>query len=200
MTEAELDVHLRECYPEHRFTEPYVWRKGRYDRPAQPVVGVCWHEARAYCAWLSAQTGEAYRLPTEVEWEAAARGQAGRAFAFGDAFDEQKANTVETRARRTTPVGVFVGGDTPEGVSDLSGNTWEWTSSLFGMDQFVPDYAYPYRAQDGRESAEAGNYVMPVVRGGAYNLDHAMARAAFRIGDMPCLRYSNNGFRLASPG
>ncbi len=97
MTDEELTAHLHELYPEQRFTEPRFWRDERFNDPLQPVVGVCWYEARAYCTWLAAQTGPAMRLPTEVEWEAAARGREGRAYAYGDAFDPLKGNTVETR-------------------------------------------------------------------------------------------------------
>ena len=92
-------------------------------------MGVCWHEARAYCAWLSAQTDRTYRLPTEHEWEAAARGQARRPYAYDGQFDPAKGNTAETRLKRTTPIGVFPEGDTPDGISDLAGNSADWTSS-----------------------------------------------------------------------
>ena len=71
--------------------------------------GGCWFEARA-CAWLSAQTGETFRLPTEAEWEAAARGVQCRRYAFGDDFDAARCNTFETHVRHTTPIGVFPGG------------------------------------------------------------------------------------------
>ena len=86
-------------------------------------MGLCWHEARAYCAWLSAQTDRTYRLPTEHEWEAAARGQARRPYAYDGQFDPAKGNTAETRLKRTTPIGVFPEGDTPDGISDLAGNS-----------------------------------------------------------------------------
>ncbi len=65
----------------------HYWDDSRFNHPAQPVVGVSWFEARAYCAWLSAQTGQAYRLPSEVEWEAAARGFESRQYAYGPDFD-----------------------------------------------------------------------------------------------------------------
>ena len=115
---------------------PRFWDDPDFNNPAQPVVGVCWYEARAYCAWLSAQfsplpAGEglgvraAFRLPTEAEWEAAARGLGkGRTFAYRGKFDAARCNTFESHIRRTTPVGVFPGGETPEGVVDLCGNVW----------------------------------------------------------------------------
>jgi formylglycine-generating enzyme required for sulfatase activity len=118
-------------YPTGRQTQPAFWKDNAFNNPAQPVVGICWFEARAYCAWLSAQTGKHFRLPTEAEWEAAARGQQGRRYAFGDDFDASRCNTFETHSRRTTPTGVFPGGVTPEGVVDLTGNVWEWASSQY---------------------------------------------------------------------
>jgi len=150
------------------------------------VVGISWFEARAYCAWLSAQTGQAFRLPTEAEWEAAARGRTGRRYAYGDEFDASLCNAFETHVRRTTPVGVFPGGATPEGLIDLTGNALDWTSSLF--------QPYPYAA-DGREDP-AGD-ARRVVRGGAWNLNRSNARAAYRDDLAPDFRNDAIGFRLA---
>lgn len=143
MDDNTFDALLEEWYPPGRQTQPAFWNDEAFNNPAQPVVGICWYEARAYCAWLSAQTGQSFRLPTEAEWEAAARGRAGRRYAYGDAFDATLCNAFESHIRRTTPVGVFPGGETPEGLIDLTGNTWDWTSSLF--------QPYPYIADDGRE-------------------------------------------------
>ena len=106
-----------------RYTRPHFFDDSAFNAPLQPVVGLCWHEARAYCAWLSAQTDRTYRLPTEHEWEAAARGQARRPYAYDGQFDPAKGNTAETRLKRTTPIGVFPEGDTPDGISDLAGNS-----------------------------------------------------------------------------
>ena len=74
MSEAELDAHLAELHPDGRITKPRHWHNPRFNQPSKPVVGVCWYEARAYLSWLSAQSGLTFRLPSEVEWEAAARG------------------------------------------------------------------------------------------------------------------------------
>ena len=127
MTVLEFEAHLRELYPGGKLREPAFWRDATWNNPSQPVVGVCWFEARAYSLWLSAQQGERFRLPTEAEWEAAARGQDGRFYAYGNEFDPMKANTSETWIRRTTPVGVFVEGDTLGGggrVPHLHLNDW----------------------------------------------------------------------------
>ena len=193
--EAALDVQWAgKCQ-----TEPLFWRDLRLNHPSQPVVGVCWYEARAYCAWLSAQTGLEVRLPTEVEWEAAARGAEARAYPYGDPFDRLRANTVETHVKRTTPVGAFPGGRTPEGVDDLSGNVYEWTSSLFGEGEagsFESEYRYPYDVTDGREDEEAVPSVRRVVRGGGWLATLSYARAAFRHYAHPDYRFYNLGLRV----
>ena len=180
LDDEAFQAELAERFRGTRQSEPAFWRDPRFNHAAQPVVGVCWYEVRAYCAWLSAQTGLAMRLPTEVEWEAAARGSDARAYAYGDVFDRLRANTIETRVRRTTPVGVFPDGRTPEGVDDLSGNAQEWTSSLFGEVGGAP-WSYPYDPEDGRESPVADPGVYRVIRCGDYMDSPALARATFRF-------------------
>ena len=130
---------------------------------------------------------------TEAEWEAAARGLPGRRYAFGDNFDPAYCNTFETHIRSTTPVGVFPGGETPEGLVDMTGNIWDWTSSYY-MD-------YPYNAADGREEPVSPG-ARRVVRGGSWLGDLVLARATFRGGDDPGYRYDGLGLRVArsSPG
>jgi formylglycine-generating enzyme required for sulfatase activity len=198
MDEGELEAHLRELYPGGKLRAPGFWHDGRYDNPSQPVVGVSWYEARAYCNWLSAATGEGYRLPSEAEWEAAARGKTGRRYAWGDRFEALKGNTAATKVGRTTPIGVFAEGETPEGVSDLTGNVEEWTGSLFGagLDFEQAPFAYPYDPGDGREDPEAGPDVRRVLRGGAWFDDEVSARAANRYENLPGNRSFENGCRV----
>lgn len=192
----ELEMELEKAFPEGKsLRQPEYWEDGRFNHPAQPVVGLTWFEARAYCAWLSAQTGDEIDLPTEVEWEAAAGGPNGRTYAYGDKFDTARCNTFETHVRRTTPIGVFPEGRTPEGIYDLSGNVWEWTSTIWGKKVNQPDYPYPYKARDGRENPEDGT-VRRVVRGGSWNYSQYNARAAYRHNYHPTERINNSGFRL----
>jgi class 3 adenylate cyclase/formylglycine-generating enzyme required for sulfatase activity len=188
MDEDEFERHLVEHYPERRQTEPRHWREARYNNPMQPVIGIVHFEARAYAAWLATQTGAPIRLPSEAEWEAAARGREGRVYAYGDTFDPLRGNTVETHVRQPTPVGVFPGGDTPEGVADMTGNTFELTRSLWGKDPFLPDFAYPYDARDGREDPDAPDTVSRVGRGGSWYVAQVHARAAYRGRDRYDLR------------
>ena len=185
MDDDEFEALQEHSYPPGRQTQPAFWNDEAFDNPTRPVVGVCWYEARAYCAWLSAQIGQPFRLPTEAEWEAAARGRAGRRYAYSDAFDVTRCNAFETHIRRTTPVGVFPGGETPERLIDLTGNSWDWTSSL--------DQPYPYVAADGREDPAAEAH--RVVRGGSWNNSQTYARAASRYAGAPDARL-NLGFRV----
>ena len=165
MGEEAFEALLDDWYPTGRQTQPAKWNDDAFNHPAQPVVGVSWFEARAYCAWLSAQMGQDFRLPTEAEWEAAARGREGRRYAYGDTFDAAHANTFETHIRRTTPIGVFPDGETPgTGLVDMTGNTWDWTSSLYRP--------YRYDASDGREDPLTGD-AKRVLRGGSWNLIRA---------------------------
>ena len=189
LEDAEFERVLNGWYPGGRQTRPDSWNNDAFNAEAQPVVGICWHEARAYCAWLTAQTGQrdrSFRLPTEVEWEAAARGKSGRAFAYGDRFDASRCNAFETHVRRTTPVDVFPGGRTPEGVADLTGNVWEWTSSVY--------QPYPYLATDGRE--DSSSEARRVLRGGSWFINADLARAASRYDDTPGSRDDLIGFRV----
>lgn len=179
---------LNTWYPPGRQTQPAFWHDVSLNNPAQPVIGICWYEARAYCAWLSAQTGQAFRLPTEAEWEAAARGQHSRRYAYGDDLDTACCNLFDTHIRRTTPIGVFPGGTTPEGLVDMTGNIWEWTSSLF--------HAYPYDAADGREEVQATSAARRVVRGGAWGVGHHSARTTCRWRLGPDMRGVDTGLRV----
>ncbi|TVR58386.1 MAG: NACHT domain-containing protein [Candidatus Competibacteraceae bacterium] len=187
MDDDEFEALLERWYPPGRQTQPASWNDEAFDNPAQPVVGISWFEALAYCAWLSAQTGQPFRLPTEAEWEAAARRRTGRRYAYGDEFYASRCNAFESHIRRTTPVGVFPGGETPEGLIDLTGNTWDWTGSLY--------QPYPYVPADGRE--DLAGVARRVVRGGAWCDNQADARTAVRVDNAPDLRSSLIGFRLA---
>jgi len=176
---------------------------------------VTWYEAVAYCHWLTERlqvSGLKFqvwrdgqpetlslepetltvRLPSEAEWEKAARGTEGRMFPWGGESDSDRANYVDTGIGTTSMVGCFPGGASPYGVEDLSGNVWEWTRSLYRE--------YPYDRGDGREDLEAGRDVLRMLRGGAFSLEARYVRCAFRFRDLPNLRFRYFGFRVvASP-
>ena len=158
----------------------------------QPVHGVAWDEAVAYCDWLADETGRPFRLPTEEEWEKAARGADGRAFPWGDAFSYNCANVWEGGVGAPTAVGVYPEGVSPYGALDVAGNVAEWTASFIGT--------YPGSAGSdaiARAVAEHGRY--RVVRGGGWRDAGQYGRCARRrspVGsDAPVI-----GFRLALDG
>jgi len=186
--EAGLEAYLAERFPAGRKTAPRHWGEPAFDHPSQPVVGICWFEARAYALWLAAQTERPFRLPTEAEWERAARGAEGRAYPYGDALDPVRCNVRASRVRRPTPIGVYPGGASPEGITDLTGNVLEWTSSAVR--------AYPYDAEDGRELQDTAPDVQRVLRGGSWINAFLDVRAAVRYPYIPDARDAIDGLRV----
>jgi formylglycine-generating enzyme required for sulfatase activity len=182
--------------PKQLRNEPWDWDEQR-PYPTRPVTRVSWFEAVAYSRWLDARLrpaaawipdGYVVRLPTEAEWEKAARTGDGRTYPWGDnPWDEQRANIDQSQIGHATPPGIFPRGATPTGIHDLSGNVWEWTFSSYK--------SYPYRPADGRNQVEAeGNRV---VRGGSWYNIQRNARCASRDGDLPDFFFLVNlGFRV----
>jgi formylglycine-generating enzyme required for sulfatase activity len=175
-------------------------------RSDHPVVKVSWFDALAYCKWLNnlvkaecPSHGLVLRLPTEAEWEKAARGEAAgaREWPWGNEFDRSKCNSDEGGKKGTTPVGAYSPqGDSSYGSADMAGNVWEWTVSLWGLDLFQPQYRYPYQPHDGREKLDAPPAVYRVVRGGAFNSRQGSVRAASRYWFDGRARNEGVGFRV----
>jgi len=188
---------------------PITWRGPQPPEALRkhPVVDVSWDEANAFCEWLTTATKDegrrtkdeevrqpsfglsssVFRLPSEAEWERAARGSDGRAFPWGRAWDAALANTRESGVAGTTLVGAYPGGASPAGCLDMAGNVWEWTMSL--------DTLYPYAPADGREDPRAPG--RRILRGGCYANPHGFARCACRFRLLPSVRNPFLGFRLA---
>jgi iron(II)-dependent oxidoreductase len=168
------------------------------DPDNHPVTVVSWHEAQAFCGWLTNEwrsTGkirpdDVVRLPTEAEWEKAARGDDGRIYPWGPTFDPAKVNTYETGIGGTSAVGCFPDGVSPYGCLDTAGNVLEWILSK--------PKEYPYQDDDRNDPGGDDNRV---VRGGAWSYNSSYARCAFRNNLHPVNRSYDIGFRVVvSPG
>jgi len=180
------------CDAEDGYHNPHWWRSlyeagcehqpGKWLESNHPRETVSWCEATAFCAWISSRLGYSIRLPSEWEWERAARGTRGSEYPWGD-YEVGFSNIGRMIARgRTSPVGIFDHGATPEAVQDLAGNLWEWCSNQFQRPERM-----------GRSGAH-----LRVVRGGCWLSDPAAARASFRYFFAPTARLSIVGFRVAS--
>jgi len=172
-----------------RFSHDLKWNQANL-----PVVGISWYEAMAYCQWLSAETKQVISLPTEVQWEAAVRGQSASKYPRSDKEQASWCNSKEIDLGETTSVGLFLQGDSALGLSDMSGNVWEWTHSRWGHHYKTVAFSYPYQT-DERE--EEGGYDLRVVRGGSWYFNGRYLRSAMRYRFSPAFRRNGLGFRLS---
>ncbi len=163
-----------------------------FNKADQPRIGVTWYEANAYCKWRGG------RLPTESEWEYAARGPGSRAYPWGNAFVDANAVFNDNMVTEPAKVGSKPAGRSWIGANDLAGNVQEWVNTAYseydtGFNKLVKTFAYPYTAGDGRESM-TGNLIR-VVRGGSL-IDYApILRGAYRRSEYPMNEDFNLGFR-----
>jgi formylglycine-generating enzyme required for sulfatase activity len=167
---------------------PFHWEGGRppLGKKNYPVVWVDWHDAAAFCEWLSRETKQPFRLPTEAEWEKAARGPDGRIYPWGDEPPDEDRCNFGKNVGDTTTIGRYSPqGDSPYGCTDMAGNIHEWCQSLHRP--------YPYQADDGREDLKATG--RRVLRGGGWWTDAAFVRCADRNWNPPGNRSDNIGFR-----
>lgn len=161
-----------------------------------PVVGVTWYDALAYCRWLSEETGKNYRLPSEAEWEKAARGLEGLLYPWGNEWLDGYCNA---GSDHLTPVDAYPAGVSPYGCYDLLGNVQEWTTTLWGDDRQRPGYAYPYQTTDGRENLADDPHrprLRRIHRGGSFKDAPAALRCAARDHDRPTSANMARGFRI----
>ncbi|OUD15753.1 hypothetical protein TPSD3_01630 [Thioflexithrix psekupsensis] len=160
------------------------WGRGK-----RPVINVSWNDAQKYCQWLSQQTGEAYRLPTEAEWEYACRAGTTTRYWWGDEIGKNKANCDGCGSRwgnqQTAPVGSFK--PNPFGLYDMHGNVWEWCQDGWHGD-------YKGAPTDG--SAWEGGDGMRVLRGGSWSNLPSNLRSALRSRNSPDYSFYNLGFRV----
>ncbi len=154
-----------------------------WGRGNQPVINVSWHDAVAYTEWLTQQTNQTYRLPTEAEWEYAARAGTKTDYWWGNEIDETKAN-YGGKLGHTSPVGDY--DPNPFGLYDMLGNVWEWTSS---------EYEAPYNGKEKVCISKKSNESR-VLRGGSWSGSPTNLRTANRHWNAPGNRTVNYGFRV----
>lgn len=181
-TEAGWQWKGDKLHPEAYWNDP-EWHLSNH-----PVVGVTWYEAVAFCRWLSEKLGEEVRLPTEAEFEKAARGNTDWIYPYGDKFDANKGNTYETGLKRTSAVGIFPDGASPYGVLEMSGNVWEWS--------LLP-WAAPYEPHTAAQ-VEVEGAARRVLRGGAWGNGRGDPRVSSRGSGNPGSRNYYVGFRAVS--
>lgn len=159
---------------------PWGWRDDH------PVVNVTHEEARQYTQWAGAS------LPSEAQWERAARGTDGRAYPWGDGWDPRRCNSAEGGPGRTTPVHRHPGGVSPVGCWDMAGNAWEWCADWYD------EAAYAHATTWNPRGPASGR--QRVVRGGAWTGGEGELRVAYRGSSRPDRRADVRGFRCVRPG
>jgi formylglycine-generating enzyme required for sulfatase activity len=165
---------------------PDQWQNGAVPSGEEhyPVRGVSWSDAVAFCDWLRKASGSPVRLPTEAEWEKAARGTTGQIYPWGDQSPNKELCNCNMWVGDTTPVGRYPQGASPYGALDMSGNVWEWCLTKWRDNYWTPP-------DDGLEEN-----VRRVLRGGSYYFNPGSVRCAVRYGDYPDLWSVNLGFRV----
>lgn len=188
---------------------PAGWHDRKWNNPSAPVVGVCWWEAAAFLEWLtrSRDDGWRYGLPSEIQWEAAAAGKEGKGkYPWRGDWAEDHCNSSEGGLGKTSVVGVFPKGDTPERVVDLSGNVWEWLETDYHSREMKSDYPFDEEVQalyDAGEYLKAvgkyekNNGINPMLRGGGWSLTRSLVARASRSRNYPDQRDDYMGFRAA---
>ncbi len=191
ITNAQYHVFIQST----RHKAPQHWQE---DRPpkgleSHPVTYVSWHDALTYCLWLSRETGKPITLPSEVQWERAARGDKDqREYPWGDRFEATWCNSEALGLGATTPVGIFPEGASRYGCLDMVGNVWEWTSSLMG------DYPYPGQGSTRRAREDLMARGDRVLRGGAFGYGPVFMRCASRSDGNPDGLGPAVGFRVVA--
>ena len=173
-------------------TPPSHWEGGRLPRGTEehPVTNVSWHDAADFCAWLSqlvsTRAGGMVLLPTEAQWEFAARGVEGRRYPWGDAPPALMRANFGGQRDGITPVNAHPAGVTPSDIWDMAGNAWEWCRDWYG----------PYPSETVEDPTGAPKGTVRVIRGGSYRSESGKLRAAYRANRPPDEIFDRCGFRV----
>lgn len=189
VTNSEYERFLRATSTQ----PPPFWQDTNFNRPQQPVVGVSWQEAIQYCAWLTAQSGHTLRLPTEAEWECAARGGLEqKQFPWGDEPPHSLPNYATRWLTGPEPVAQYA--PNAFGLYDIGDNVHEWCS-----DWYDPNYyaSSPDRNPQGPEQSPMSP-ARKSSRGGSWRHHIKVARCSARSSIPPEFQYADYGFRVAS--
>ena len=184
VTNAEYAVFVQST----GHTPPPCWVDPKFNHPSQPVVAVSWNDAVSYCEWLSSVAGGRFRLPTEAEWECAARGGAeGKLYPWGDDAPQLQPDYNTRWLSGPEPVA----GHTPNeyGLYDICENVHEWCSDWYGADS--------YALSPPRDPRGPAVGTRRVSRGGSWRHQVQVSRCAARSSIPPALRYADYGFRIA---
>lgn len=190
---------------DNKGAEPQFWNDKSFNAPDQPVVGITWFEAHGYCRWLSKKTGKKYFLPTEAQWEKAARGTDHRTWPWGNTFKficltseikpkpqkkkkSKKEETEEKPTENSLAVNNFPLDQSFYKVIGMAGNVSEWI-----LDWYDPHY---YRSSPKQNPTGPTTRSHKVIRGGSFILDRSFSRTFNRFYDRPDARYNFLGFRI----
>lgn len=175
--------------------KPFYWEDAQWNTPNLPVVGVTWFEAEAYCNWLSKMTNKKYSLPTEAQWEKAARGKQNTIWSWGNTWQGDLCNNADKDTtdtlNRTSPVGMYPNGASVYGAMDMMGNVWEWC-----LDWYDEKIYEKRKDEEVKDPLGANSGSVRVLRGGSWYFVRYLTRCAFRYWFLPVSFNDNVGFRL----
>lgn len=194
ITNREYQAFVRDA----KYKPPQGWDGEQFpaEKGSHPVVNVSWDDANVYCKWLSEKTGKPYHLPTEAEWEKAARGTDGLKYPWGNEFDETRAN-VNGQVGNTTEVGHYEKGRSPYGGYDMIGNVWEWTADWYqpypGNTYTSDKFGEKVKVLRGNSWAGLGHFPPKIHN----EVKAHYSRAGYRLFMSPAGLVNDVGFRCA---